>query len=79
MVDLFMTQEEKLTELIKRFDYIKTSQITKMAYDHQIYCSDPTRIARRIAQKGILRRLSYTEKIRRGFQTKEGVYEVISR
>jgi 5'(3')-deoxyribonucleotidase len=69
--------KDRLYEWIKKYfkRYIKTSDIIKWGAEH--YSNRADRNARDLRKEGKLRRLTKAEMILSGFDTTEGIYEII--
>ena len=78
MDDLFdkRSVKSKLVDFMKAKQYIRTSEVIRWGYEH--YSNTAERTARKLAQKGLIRRLNDLEKFQRfGYNLKEDVWYYI--
>lgn len=70
-----LSKKNQLWNFLKQYKFVRTSDI--MQWGIRNYTNSPDRYARRLAEEGKLIRLTPSQKISAGFNTREGVYQVI--
>jgi len=75
MNDLFLTNKDRLKEFLKKFRYVKTSDVIRFGV--QNHSNRANRDKQDLVQEGFLRRLGLEEKNRLFGLIREDVYEVM--
>ena len=76
MDDLFRSKTEQFWSWLRRQELVRTSEIVRWGANN--YCNDAPRLARKLREKGRLKRLTNEEMTLYGYgKTAEKIYRVI--